>query len=94
MSNDNYNDTKSPYQLLEEMLEVSKAEVERLRKSPTNEVVIVIGNKAHRVHSRVWMLFVECAGQMIRDGDIFDYYKNREPKKTLHALADFFNEVQ
>ena len=56
-----------------------------------NEVVIVLGEKAVRVPAKVWQLFHACAGQMIADGDHFDYYKGRETKANLAAVSSLYD---
>ena len=55
------------------------------------DVVIVIDDKAIHVSRHTWELFHDCAGQMLSDGDHFDYYKGRVPKKQLEAVSKLYH---
>ncbi len=58
-----------------------------------SDVVIVIDDKAVRVPYQVWRLFRDCAGQMVADGDHFDYYKGNEAKATLQAVSALYDKT-
>jgi phosphopantothenate synthetase len=51
-----------------------------------SEVIIVDGNQAIRVRRKVWDLYKQCAGQMIADGAIYEYYKGNARKDVLDAV--------
>ena len=56
-------------------------------------VVIVINGEAITVSKKVFRIFCECAGQMISDGDLYDYYKGNERVATLDGVSQLYREI-
>lgn len=55
------------------------------------DVVIVVDDKAIRISRRTWEIFHECAGQMLSDGDHFDYYRGRASRKQLEDVSKLYD---
>lgn len=60
---------------------------------PNKDVVIVIDDKVVRVSKDVWRTFHDCAGQMIRDGDHFDFYGSSKSKQHLGKVSELYRET-
>ena len=59
-----------------------------------DDVVVVRDGRVVIIKSKVWNIIMGCAGQMINDGDLYDYYRGFVPRRTLDAAVHAYKRIK
>ena len=56
-------------------------------------VIVIIDDKVFRIRRRLWHTYHACADNMIRDGEIFDYYSGIKPRALLNKVTELHRQL-